>query len=748
MNLKNKKTGWLIGALLLFSLCAGAQKKMTSDDLLRAAKKSAFDRKDYPAAKRYLQTALKRSPDYSDVRIFLGRIYTWTDNYDSARMEFEYVLRRHPAIEDAALAYSDLNTYNDRYAEALDIVNNGLKYHPKSEALLIKKARIQAGMKDYDAADATLGQVLSINRRSIQADTLRQKYRDLAVTASQPEAPVVTGPTSDELLAAAKDAAFNQKNYPVARQLLLQALDKNPDYPDVRIFLGRLYTWSDMPDSGRMAFQYVLQRKPDNEDAALAYSDLETYNNRYPQALTIVENGLGYHPSSEVLLVKKARILAGMKDYAGADKVASQVLMINRSNAYADSLHASYQAYLTNQVNLNMASSDELFQAARKAAFDQKNYPEARRLLLQGLQKSPDYADLRVFLGRVYTWSDMPDSARTAFQYVLERKPDYEDASLAYGDEESWNGHYAEALTIIDNGLKYHPNSEALLLKRAHVQAAMKDYRSANVTLDRLIVINRNNTAARALQNVYRGELAANKIGIDYNFVYFDRQFSQPWHLASIEYGRVTPIGSVIGRVNYANRFGSNALQVEVDAYPHISKTFYAYMNLGFSGANNGVFPKVRAGFSLYANLPASFEAELGFRYLQFSGSPTWIYVAYLGKYYKSWLFGVRTYITPSTYTSTPSVSYSLIGTYYIGGRYDLIGGTVGYGLSPDDRYNVAQYSKTGAQLKTYKAGVFYKKTISTFNVISADFTWFNQEYLPQTKGNQYQIGVSWLHFF
>jgi YaiO family outer membrane protein len=83
-------------------------------------------------------------------------------------------------------------------------------------------------------------------------------------------------------------------------------------------------------------------------------------------------------------------------------------------------------------------------------------------------------------------------------------------------------------------------------------------------------------------------------------------------------YSRLTKFGTVIGRVNYANRFQTDGLQAEVDAYPRLSNVFYTYVNAGYS-ENAGVFPKYRAGFSLYANLPKSYEAEAGWRYLYVS---------------------------------------------------------------------------------------------------------------------------------
>ncbi len=390
-------------------------------------------------------------------------------------------------------------------------------------------------------------------------------------------------------------------------------------------------------------------------------------------------------------------------------------------------------------------SSDGLLQIARKAAFDEKNYSKAKVYLNRALTISPNYSDIRIFLGRIYSWTNHYDSAKYCFDYVIKNKPDYEDASLAYSDLEYWNDHYANGLIVCNNALQYHPQSEELLIRKTKILRALKNYKQADSTVQFILKLNRNNTEARSLADKIKEEAAKNKISLEYDYVYFDTQFPNPWHLVSIDYGRSTKIGTVIGRINYANRFAENGLQLEADAYPKISKTFYSYVNLGYSNNNQGVFPTWRGGFSLYANLPKSFEGELGFRYLQFTGTPTWIYTAYLGKYYKSWLVGARTYIIPSTYTNTLSVAYIGTARYYFSGNADdYIGGTLGYGISPDDRSVASQLGTLNNQLPTYKFGAFFKKKVSHMNVLAIDATWYNQEYLPSTIGNQFQIGISW----
>jgi len=194
----------------------------------------------------------------------------------------------------------------------------------------------------------------------------------------------------------------------------------------------------------------------------------------------------------------------------------------------------------------------------------------------------------------------------------------------------------------------------------------------------------------------------------------------------------------VITRINYANRFSSNGLQAEVDAYPHISNTFYGYLNFGYSG-DVGVFPGYRAGMSLYANLPKSFEGELGIRYLYFT-SGTKIYTASLGKYWSNFLFTARTYLTPSS--TDISQSYNLSARYYLKGADDYIGLSVGTGFSPDDNTQNIQFSNKENKLSSKKISADFNHTFLKWNIVSISTGIINQEYQPSERGNQFNVSV------
>lgn len=391
-------------------------------------------------------------------------------------------------------------------------------------------------------------------------------------------------------------------------------------------------------------------------------------------------------------------------------------------------------------------TADSLYTKARNAAFDHKDYDVAINYAQQALLKQPQYTEIIVFIGRVYAWKEDVDSAIYYFEKALSQDITFEPAYASYADVSFWNDNNEEALNILNTGLTYHPQSENLLLKKAKVLTDDRQYKEALLIVDTILALNNKNTEARALSAQIRDNVSKNRIGVRYDYVYFDKQFPDPWHLMSIDYTRQTKAGPITARVNYANRFQTSGLQYELEAYPRFSKTFYGYLNIGYAEKQSprAVFPNWRAGASLYANLPKAFEAELGIRYLYFN-SDVFIYTAYVGKYYKSFLFGARTYLTPNT--TNIAQSYSALARYYYKGVDDYIGLMLSAGLSPDDRRVNVQLN-SNYKLNTYAAELTARHAIRKLNIIMLNVSVLNQEYLKDTYGNQIQVGVGYIRRF
>lgn len=388
-------------------------------------------------------------------------------------------------------------------------------------------------------------------------------------------------------------------------------------------------------------------------------------------------------------------------------------------------------------------TSDELFTQARNEAFEKKNYSSAIELAKEALEISPDYTDIAIFLGRVYTWDKNPAAAREVFNELEEKKVTDEDFFLAYASMEYWNDNYDKALQILDKGLAENPKSEPLLLLKAKVQNTTQDYANSTESVEEILQINPRNAEARAMITQNGNQTSKNAIGVTYGFTHFDKQFDQDWHLAGLSYKRVTPIGSVILRGNYAYKFGESGTQLELEAYPRLSPTFYLYVGAAYSG-DVGIFPKYRTGVSLNANLSKSFEAEIGYRQLYFTENII-LYTAAVGKYYKNWWFNLRTYITPDS----ENISHSYTGTvrYYTKGAQDYFAFIAGTGISPEDNRNNLLADET-YKMKTYKLGAEYNFSVKKTNLFSVGAMYFNQEYRPETKGNQFDITLGYTKLF
>jgi tetratricopeptide (TPR) repeat protein len=144
---------YLLLFLTLSSLCFQSYSQaptLDSDELFKLARNAAFEQKNYPLAVSYCQQALKKSPDYQDIRVFLGRIYIWTDKTDSARAELGQVLAANPKNKEALSSMIDLEYWNDHPQEALTICETALGYYPDDTEILLKKAKALKDLKKFD----------------------------------------------------------------------------------------------------------------------------------------------------------------------------------------------------------------------------------------------------------------------------------------------------------------------------------------------------------------------------------------------------------------------------------------------------------------------------------------------------------------------------------------------------------------------------------------------------------------------
>ena len=181
-------------------------------------------------------------------------------------------------------------------------------------------------------------------------------------------------------------------------------------------------------------------------------------------------------------------------------------------------------------------------------------------------------------------------------------------------------------------------------------------------------------------------------VATDFSYVSFSGA-TDPWRLASASLSRRTAAGSLIARVNYADRFATTGVQVEADAYPRLNDDVYLYLNAGYSGA--AIFPEWRFGGEAFTSLPGAWEASVGFRQLRFGGAPVTLFTGAVGKYIGNYWLSLRPYLRQKEHGL--SASAGLTARRYFEDGDHWVGAAASYGSSPTDRITPDAIGRTHA---------------------------------------------------
>ena len=319
--------------------------------------------------------------------------------------------------------------------------------------------------------------------------------------------------------------------------------------------------------------------------------------------------------------------------------------------------------------------------------------PEALEMLNQRLAAKPADSDARTLRGVILSWEGRYDEARADLEYVLAVHRDHGDALPALINVEMWSDHPQHAEELAHDSLRRHPTDPDLLLARARALKSLNRNREALDVIERLLDVDPGNQKAQQMKLDLGDSLRRFTASFDHSTEWFS-DGRTPWQEEQIQLNRQTPLGSVIARFDRADRFGLTSQMVEMDAYPHIRRGTYAYLNVGYSPDAN-LYPQTRFGADLFQSLGHGYEATGGLRQLHFGGNVR-IYTAALTKYYGDWMFTARTYLTPGVVGTSRSGQIQV--RRYLGSGTDYFTLRVGYGSSPSEITSVTDIQILNSQ--------------------------------------------------
>lgn len=394
-------------------------------------------------------------------------------------------------------------------------------------------------------------------------------------------------------------------------------------------------------------------------------------------------------------------------------------------------------------VQAQQVNSDSLLIQAYKEFNENKNTQYAKQLAWKGISIAPDYLDFHVLLGRAHQRESRLDSASYYFNYVLERNKEYKEVFLYLIPIQLSTGKLDEAQATIDQARDQKIEEQKLLAFEHQILVEKGDQRVEYEFLNAVLQKNPELSEFRQRFNLLESRFNSDRIGLNYSLTGFNREGVGPWHLLGLQYIREREWGSLIGRVNYADRLSAgqsitNGIQFELESYIFTGKNSYSYLGAAYSA--DIVFPNWRLGYSYYRNFTNGWEGELGLRY-------TLVTPPEGNREFKSGIIGIGKYIGPAwinlrTFIQNEEDSFypafTLTTRYFFGGRFDYVTFIGGYGTSPDERTTLGQFDNRVA-LDSYRFGAGFYKSFSQKFLFGIQFMYNNQEYFPGLIQSEYE---------
>lgn len=353
------------------------------------------------------------------------------------------------------------------------------------------------------------------------------------------------------------------------------------------------------------------------------------------------------------------------------------------------------------------ADEDPVAQARQLAYSGKEHRDEALAILKKHLETEADDTDARVLYGIVLSWQGRYDEAREQLKQVLANNPTHADALPALINVEFWSGHPENAERLAREALEIKPDNVSLLLLQARALRRMNRNREARAVLDRVLVLDSQNQDARQMRREITTTTLTREFLISHSFDWFsDGRSGQ--HETTVSLKDSTPYGSLIGRLNRADRFSTTDYQGELDFYPHFRPGTYGYFNVGYS-PRGSLYPSYRVGADLYQSLGHGLEISGGYRRLGFTTGVD-IYTFSLAKYFHNWLFTGRGFVVPGDPGTSGTALFS--ARYFLGseGLHDYIELRYSHGASPA----LAQTTQDIEVLSDSRYGLVFDKALGS----------------------------------
>jgi Tfp pilus assembly protein PilF len=436
-----------------------------------------------------------------------GKGFLTENNLKKARIEFKNVLQIDPKFPQAYYYMGQLEEKNKELRKAIGYYQKASELDPKYLDPKIKLARIFiiAGTKEYMAkAKGLLNEVLAVESNNLEAKlisaTIDYKTGDKASAVKKIEAIVLKDLTlikGVSLLAAIYD---NDGRKDKAISVLEKGNAANKDNIPLKMSLAKVYASTDKIPEAEKQLLEIVNLDPEKYSYRIILSKFYTATDRNAEAEKVLRDAIAADDEDIKRYLALVEFLSKNKSIKDAE---SELLkMIEADSDIYEFKFALAEFYQKTGVSKKVkvvleeiidekAYKVEGFKARTRLAkvyFEEKNIPEATRLLKEVLKNYPNDNEALFITSKIAVINNDAQTAINGLRTILKSEPTNVDAAKLLAGAHEMSNETGLAEDVLKNSIGSAPLDYKTHLNYATYLASKKNLTDAEDVLDKAIL--------------------------------------------------------------------------------------------------------------------------------------------------------------------------------------------------------------------------------------------------------------------
>lgn len=224
---------------------------------------------DVDADEAFLNRILRLSPDSTDAKFLLGKLFMDRGDYTAAELQFAEVITKDPEYVAAHIASGDLAVRNGTYPLAQTRYEKALELRPNDSSVMLKLVNVHLESDEINEARTLIAGIQSVDPGNIKAviaegDLARVELRGLVAERADLEAKETR--TAAEVARLSELEASSEALYATAIERYNRGLQSGATL-DLNVKLGEVYFLGGRWDDAEDEYESVISASPYRAEA-------------------------------------------------------------------------------------------------------------------------------------------------------------------------------------------------------------------------------------------------------------------------------------------------------------------------------------------------------------------------------------------------------------------------------------------------------------------------------------------------